>query len=252
MNKILNKNALVAFVCAGDPTIETSKEIILQTIKAGADMVQIGIPFSDPVAEDPIIQQATVRALKNGANLKNIFQMVEQLREQTQVPFLFSVYLNTVFKCGYDNFFKKCEELKISGVIIPDLPLEEKAEVEQFAKNHKIALVPIITSASDDRIETILKNSDELLYLCPSCAWINQEDMENDLKNLALEIKKTSNLPCIISCEIETCAQAQKMSKLANGIIVGNEIVRLVGKLGTNATGQVFEYIKSIKEVIKY
>ncbi|MGX8686823.1 MAG: tryptophan synthase subunit alpha, partial [bacterium] len=160
--------AFIAFITAGDPDLESTKEFILTMEKAGADLIEIGIPFSDPIAEGPVIQEADIRALQSGTTTDRIFDMVLELREKTDMPLVFMGYLNPVFHYGYEKFFKRCEEAGISGIIIPDLPYEEKGECEGIARSHKVEVISMIAPTSEERIQAIASRAEGFLYVVSS------------------------------------------------------------------------------------
>ena len=160
--------AFIGFVTAGDPSLEKTEEFVLTMEEAGCDLIELGIPFSDPIAEGPVIQEANIRALKAGANLDRIFQTVESLRKKTDIPLVFLTYLNPVFRYGYEKFFARCAEAGVDGVIIPDLPFEEKGEVTPFSRKNAVNLISLVAPTSEDRIRTIAADADGFLYLVSS------------------------------------------------------------------------------------
>ena len=163
-----NNKAFIAFLTAGDPTIEKTEEFIYKLIEGGADLIEIGIPFSDPIAEGPVIQSANVRSLSAGTRIKNVFELVEKVRKNTQIPLVFLTYMNTVFKYGTAEFFKKCNETGIDGIIIPDLPFEEKGEIKESANKYGVDIISLIAPTSESRIKLIAEESEGFVYVVSS------------------------------------------------------------------------------------
>lgn len=247
-----NSKALICFLMAGDPDIETTKEIIISMSKAGADMVELGIPFSDPIAESSVIQSANLRALKSETYLPKIFKMIKDLRKETQISIIFHTYINPVFNYGYENFFKACKETKVDGVVIPDLPYEEKLEIKDFADKNDVDIISFIVPTEKERIQTIAKEATGFLYFVPSIgATSAMEGHTKELTNVIDILKETTDIPIAIGFGINTPQQAEFFSKMADGIIIGNAIVKLVEKYSKDSPKEVFDYITRIKEAIK-
>ena len=252
MNNIINKNSLIGFLMAGDPELETTKKCIISMAEAGAGMVELGIPFSDPIAESTVIQSANIRALKSGTYLNSIFSMIEELRKTTDIPVIFHSYINPVFNYGYENFFKMCAQTKVSGVVIPDLPYEEKLEIKEYADKYGVHIISFVVPTSEDRIKQIAKEATGFIYFVPSIGSTsalgdNSREVMSDIEL----IKQVTDIPIALGFGINTPAQAEYFSKIADAIIVGNAIVKIVEKHGKDAPSYVFDYVKEMKAVLK-
>ncbi len=250
-NAFKNKKAFIGFLTAGDPSYEASYENIMALIRAGADMVEIGIPFSDPIAEGPVIQGADVRALKAGMTTDKAFELAEKVRSQTDIPLVFMTYVNPVYKYGYDRFFAKCAQIGIDGLICPDLPFEEKSEADSSAKAHGVALISMIAPTSEQRIKSIAQSANGFLYIVSSMGVTGvRSEIKTDLASIMASVRKYSKVPAAIGFGISNPEQAKKMSELSDGVIVGSAIVRLVEKYGEGAPEEIYKFVKSLKDVI--
>lgn len=253
MNRIAsafnNKKAFIGFLTAGDPTFDASFNNIMAMIKAGADLVEIGIPFSDPIAEGPVIQGANVRALKNGMTTDRAFELAAKVREHTDIPLVFMTYVNPVFKYGYDKFFAKCAQIGVDGLICPDLPFEEKAEADSAAKAHGVALISMIAPTSEQRIKSISESADGFLYIVSSMGVTGvRSEFSADLGSIMESVRKYAKIPAAIGFGVSNPEQAKKMSAISDGVIVGSAIVRLVEKFGEKAPDEIYKFVKSMKD----
>jgi tryptophan synthase alpha chain len=245
--------AFIGFVTGGDPSIEKTKEFVLEMIRAGADLVEIGIPFSDPIAEGPVIQEANIRALAAGATVEKLFGLVQELRKETAVPLVFLTYLNPVFHYGYDAFFKRCGSVGLDGIIIPDLPFEEQAEVKEAALKHGVDLISLIAPTSEERIKEIARHATGDIYLVSSLGVTGiRSEITTDLPSIIAAIKSATTLPVAIGFGIHTPAQAAEMARFADGIIVGSAIVKIVAQYGANAGPHIYQYVKEMKEAVTF
>lgn len=243
--------AFIAFVTGGDPTIEKSEEFILEMVRAGADLIEIGVPFSDPIAEGPVIQDANLRALANGATTDELFELVRRVRQKTDVPIVFLMYLNSVYKYGYERFTVKCQEVGLDGLIIPDLPYEEKNELAPIAAAHDVDVISLIAPTSEDRIKTIASDASGFLYVVSSMGVTGvRSEIQTDLDHILGLIREASDLPAAIGFGISTPEQAKKMAKISDGAIVGSAIVKIVEKYGEEAGPYIYEYVKKMKEAV--
>ena len=246
-----NKKAFIGFLTAGDPTFDASYNNIMALINAGADLVEIGIPFSDPIAEGPVIQEADVRALKGGMTTDKAFELAAKVRAQTDIPLVFMTYLNPVFKYGYDRFFARCAEIGVDGLICPDMPFEEIGEADGFAKAHGVSLISMIAPTSEERIKQISESADGFLYIVSSLGVTGvRSEIKTDLASIMESVKKYAKVPAAIGFGISTPEQAKKMSNLADGVIVGSAMVRLVEKYGENAAPEIEKYVKSMADAV--
>lgn len=246
-----NKKAFIGFLTAGDPSFDASYDNIMALINAGADLVEIGIPFSDPIAEGPVIQEADVRALKNGMTTDKAFELAAKVRANTDIPLVFMTYLNPVFKYGYDRFFAKCAEIGVDGLICPDMPFEEKAEADAIAKKHGVCVISMIAPTSEARIKQIAESAEGFLYIVSSLGVTGvRSEIKTDLASIMESVKKYARVPAAIGFGISTPEQAEKMSQLADGVIVGSAMVRLVEKFGENATPEIGKFAKSMTDAV--
>lgn len=235
-----NKKAFIGFLTAGDPTFDASYENIMALINAGADLVEIGIPFSDPIAEGPVIQEADVRALNGGMTTDRAFELAEKIRSQTDIPLVFMTYLNPVFKYGYDRFFARCAEIGVDGLICPDMPFEEKSEADAIAKKHGISIISMIAPTSEERIKQIAESAEGFLYIVSSLGVTGvRSEIKTDLAAIMESVKRYAHVPAAIGFGISSPEQAAKMAALADGVIVGSALVRLVAAHGENAAGEI-------------
>ena len=246
-----NKKAFIGFLTAGDPTMEKSEEFILKMVEGGADLIEIGIPFSDPVAEGPVIQAANIRALSKGATLHQVFELVESVRKKTNIPLVFLTYLNPVFHYGYDAFFQRCNTLGVDGIIIPDLPYEEKGELADVAEKNNVDLISMIAPTSEDRIKKIAKDAKGFLYLVSSMGVTGvRNEFQTDIKKMIQGVQAVSSVPVAVGFGINTPDQGKEMAAQADGVIVGSAIVKIIGEYGENAGPHICEYVKSMKAAL--
>ncbi len=247
-----NGTAFIGFVTGGDPTIEATKEIILEMDRAGADLIEIGIPFSDPIAEGIVIQEANLRALAHRTTVDTLFAMVAELRRETQVPLVFLTYLNPVYHYGYDSFFTRCKDVGIDGIIIPDLPFEEKGEVVSVADGYGVAVISLVAPTSEDRIRTIASDARGFLYVVSSMGVTGvRSEIKTDLEAIVSAAKKVSPVPVAVGFGINTPAQAKEIGTYADGVIVGSAIVKIIAEHGENAAPYVADYVQQMKAALE-
>ena len=251
-NGFENGKAFIAFLTGGDPTIEKSEEFILEMVRGGADIIEIGIPFSDPIAEGPVIQQANIRALSAGTTTDRIFDLVAGVRRKTQVPLVFLTYLNPVYNYGYERFFAKCSELGVDGIIIPDLPYEEKNELDEIADRYGVDVVSLVAPTSEQRVKMIAKEAKGYLYVVSSMGVTGmRSEIKTDLGQIVAMAKETSKVPVAVGFGITTPEQAKEIGSMADGVIVGSAIVKIIEKHGNEAGPYLYEYVKSMKDAMK-
>lgn len=242
-----NGKAFIPFITAGDPDLASTERFVLVMAEAGADLIEIGIPFSDPIAEGVVIQEADIRALRSGTTTDKVFEMVKSLRQKTDIPLVFMTYLNIVFYYGYDRFFTRCAEVGISGIIIPDLPYEEKNECAGIAAEHQVEIVSMIAPTSRERIQTIASDAKGFLYVVSSMGVTGvRQKITTDLKTIIGQIREVTSLPAAIGFGISTPGQASDMAAISDGAIVGSAIVRLVAEYGREAEEPVREYVRQM------
>jgi tryptophan synthase alpha chain len=250
-NAFKNKKAFIGFLTAGDPSFEKSEEFIMQMVRGGADLIEIGIPFSDPVAEGIVIQQANIRALKSGTTLNKVFSLVQSVRQKTNIPLVFLTYLNPVFNYGYEAFFAKCGQLGLDGIIIPDLPFEEKDEIKEIALKYDVDIISLIAPTSDERIEKIASESTGFLYIISSMGVTGMRSIiTTDISSMIKAVQKTSTIPTAVGFGINTPQQASNIASIADGVIVGSAIVKIIAEHKENAGSYIYEYVKSMKQAI--
>lgn len=250
-NAFENKKAFIGFVTAGDPDLQVSEQIMLNMAKGGCDLIEIGIPFSDPIAEGPVIQEANLRSLSQGTTTDKVFDLTKKVAAQTDIPLVYMTYLNVLFKYGYDRFLQKAKDAGISGVIIPDLPYEEKDEVQSVAEHYGIDVISLIAPTSEDRIKMIAGEAQGFVYTVSSLGVTGtREEIKTDLESITKAIREVTDTPVAIGFGINTPEQAKKYSHIADGIVVGSAIVKIVAEYGENAPQKVYEYVKSMKDAI--
>lgn len=246
-----NGKAFIPFITCGDPDLETTREIIYAAVKSGAELIELGIPFSDPTAEGPVIQGANLRALSGGITTDKIFEFVRELRKEVEIPFVFMTYANVVFSYGAEKFISTCEEIGVDGIILPDLPFEEKNEFQPICKKHGVDLISLIAPTSKQRIAMIAREAEGFLYVVSSLGVTGtRSEITTDLSAIIKVIRENTDIPCAIGFGVSTPEQARAMSELADGVIVGSAIIKLIERDGKSAAGAVGEYIKSMKDAI--
>ena len=247
-----NKKAFIPFITCGDPDLETTAKIVREAVANGADLIELGIPFSDPTAEGPVIQGANIRALKGGVTTDKVFDLVRELRKDVIIPMVFMTYANVVFSYGADKFISTCKEIGINGLILPDLPYEEKEEFLPLCRKYGVDLISLIAPTSENRIAMIAKEADGFIYLVSSLGVTGtRSEINTDLKSIVDVIRQNSSVPCAIGFGISTPAQAKKMADIADGAIVGSAIIKIIEQYGKDAPRYVGEYVKSMKDAIR-
>jgi len=252
-NYIKGNKAFIPFVTAGDPNLDVTLKLLNELVKAGSSIIEVGIPFSDPIAEGNTILEADIRALSSGTKLDGIFKMIEEFRKnEPDFPLVFMTYLNPVFSYGYDEFFKRCKSLKIVGIIIPDMPFEEKEEVRSVASKYDVATISLIAPTSKQRIEMIAKEAEGFLYLVSSLGVTGVRDnITTDIDGITKEIKKYTDIPVCVGFGIKNPESAKKMTNVADGAIIGSAIVNIVKEKKEDSPKAVYEFAKSIVDVLK-
>lgn len=246
-----NGKAFIAFITAGDPDADSTVKYILEMARAGADLIEIGIPFSDPTAEGVVIQDANIRALKGGMTTDGVFDIAKRVREESDIPLCFMTYANPVFHYGYDAFFAKCEHLGVDGIIVPDMPFEEKQEMEEPANAHNISVISMVSPTSEERIKNIAKDADGFIYVVSSMGVTGvRSEINTDLDSIIGHIREVTDTPCAIGFGISTPDQAKAMAAKSDGAIVGSAIVRIVAEHGKDAGKYLYDYVKSMKDAV--
>lgn len=244
--------AFIAFITCGDPDLETTASAVRAAADNGADLIELGIPFSDPTAEGPVIQGANLRALSGGVTTDKIFAFVRELRSTVNVPMVFMTYANVVFSYGAERFISACRDIEIDGLILPDLPFEEKDEFLPICRRYGVDLISLIAPTSENRIAMIAKEAEGFLYIVSSLGVTGmRSEIKTDLASIVKVVRQNTNIPCAIGFGISTPEQAKKFANVSDGVIVGSAIIKLLEKYGRQAPEYVGEYVKAMKEALK-
>lgn len=243
--------AFIPFITCGDPSLEITEQLVYAMEEAGADVIELGIPFSDPTAEGPVIQEANIRALSGGVTTDKIFDMAARIRKKSSIPLAFMTYANVVYSYGTERFVKKAAELGMDGLILPDVPFEEKEEFDSVCREYGIDLISLIAPTSHDRIKTIAKEANGFVY-CVSSLGVTgvRSEITTDIGAMAALVKEANDIPCAIGFGISTPEQAAAMAEKADGVIVGSAIVKLCAKYGTECVPYVKAYVRQMKEAV--
>ncbi len=239
--------AFIPFITCGDPDLETTEKIVHSMVSKGANLIELGIPFSDPTAEGPVIQGANIRALAGGVTTDKIFDMVRRLRRDITVPMVFMTYANVVYSYDAEKFIGTCAEIGIDGLILPDLPFEEKDEFAPICKKYGVDLISLIAPTSENRIAMIAKEAEGFIYIVSSLGVTGvRSEINTDIASIVKLIKENTDVPCAVGFGISTPEQAAKMASISDGAIVGSAIIKLVAQYGRDAAGPVGEYVENM------
>ncbi len=256
MNKIERAfhsgKAFIPFLTCGDPSLEVTEQLVYAMERAGADIIELGIPFSDPTAEGPVIQEASTRALKGGATTDRIFEMAEKIRKNTEIPMVFMTYANVVFSYGTERFVRRAAQIGMDGLILPDVPFEEKEEFDAACRKYGLDLISLIAPTSCQRIQMIAREAHGFVY-CVSSLGVTgvRSEITTDIGAMTQLVKKEKDIPCAVGFGISTPEQAGEIAKKADGVIVGSAIVKLCGQYKDACVPYVEEYVKAMKEAVK-
>ncbi|MBQ6505233.1 MAG: tryptophan synthase subunit alpha [Flexilinea sp.] len=246
-----NGKAFIPFITCGDPDLETTAACVREMVRNGADLIELGIPFSDPTAEGPVIQGANLRALSGGVTTDRIFSMVRDLREDISIPMVFMTYANVVFSYGSERFLSSCAQVGIDGLILPDLPFEEKEEFLPICRKYGVDLISLIAPTSAGRIARIAREAEGFIYLVSSLGVTGmRSEITTDLASIVKVIRENTDVPCAIGFGISTPEQARTMAGYADGAIVGSAIIRLIAQYRRQAPAKVGEFVKSLKDAL--
>ena len=247
-----NGKAFIPFITCGDPDLETTAKLVRAVAENGADLIELGIPFSDPTAEGPVIQEANERALKAGTTTDKVFALVRELRRDITIPMVFMTYANVVYSYGTERFLQNCADAGIQGLILPDVPFEEKSEFDPACKAHGLELVSLIAPTSEDRIGRIAKEASGFVY-CVSSLGVTgvRSEITTDIAAMVRLVKAEKNIPCAVGFGISAPEQAKKMAAQADGVIVGSAIMKLIAKYGRDSVPHVAAYVKSMKDAMR-
>lgn len=247
-----NGKAFIAFITCGDPDLKTTAAAVRAAAANGADLIELGIPFSDPTAEGPVIQGANIRALAGGVTTDQIFALVKELRKDVTVPMVFMTYANVIFSYGAERFIASCREIGIDGLILPDLPYEEKEEFQSVCHQYEVDLISLIAPTSENRIAMIAKEAEGFLYIVSSLGVTGmRSEINTDLTSIVKIVRQNTDIPCAIGFGISTPEQARKMADISDGAIVGSAIIKLLEKYGKDAPSYIGEYVKSMKAALR-
>ena len=257
MNKRITESftkgkAFIPFITCGDPSLEVTEQLVYAMEEAGADLIELGIPFSDPTAEGPVIQAANIRALSGGVTTDKVFDMVEKIQKNSSIPMVFMTYANVVFSYGTERFVKKAAEVGMDGLILPDVPFEEKEEFDGVCKEYGLDLISLIAPTSHERISMIAKEAQGFVY-CVSSLGVTgmRSQITTDIGAMVELVKKAKDIPCAVGFGISNPEQAKKMAGQSDGVIVGSAIVELCGQYGVECVPYVKEYVKSMKDAVR-
>ena len=250
-NAFENGKAFIPFITCGDPDLQTTAAIVRAAAAAGADLIELGIPFSDPTAEGPVIQEANIRALQGGVTTDKVFELVEDLRKDVTVPLVFMTYANVVFSYGTERFCRRAAEAGMDGMILPDVPFEEKAEFDGVCKKYGLSLISLIAPTSRERIAMIAREADGFIYIVSSLGVTGvRSEITTDISAMVKIVRENTDVPCAVGFGISTPEQAAGMAAVSDGAIVGSAIIRLMAKYGKDAPAYVGEYVREMKNAV--
>ena len=245
------KKAFIPFITCGDPNLAVTEQIALRAVEAGADLIELGIPFSDPTAEGPVIMEADERALKGGVTTDRIFELVRSLRKTVTVPLVFMTYANVVYSYGSERFMKQASEAGIDGLILPDVPFEEKNEFQSVCHRYGIDLISMIAPTSEGRIARIAREAEGFLYIVSSLGVTGvRSSITSDIGGMVKIVRENTDVPCAVGFGISTPEQAAAMASLSDGAIVGSAIEKQIGQYGEAAAEPVAEYIRTMADAV--
>ncbi len=247
-----NQKAFIPFITCGDPDLETTAKVVRAAAENGADLIELGIPFSDPTAEGPVIQEANIRALAGGVTTDRIFDLVRDLRRDVTIPMVFMTYANVVFSYGAERFIGTCEEIGIDGLILPDLPFEEKGEFQDVCDAHDVDLISMIAPTSRNRIAMIAKEATGFIYIVSSLGVTGtRSEIKTDIASMVKIIRENTDTPCAVGFGISTPEQAAKMASYSDGAIVGSAIIKQIAAYGKDAAEPVGAYVREMKNALR-
>lgn len=247
-----NKKAFIAFLTCGDPNLETTEKIIESMVAKGVDLIELGIPFSDPTAEGPVIQEANIRALAGGVTTDKIFDMVRRVRKKVNIPMVFMTYANVVFSYGTERFLKTAAEVGMDGIILPDVPYEEKSEFAEVCKENGLDFISLIAPTSNERIGKIANEAEGFLY-CVSSLGVTgtRSEIKSNIDSMISAVRKAANIPTAIGFGISTPEKAAQMAHKADGIIIGSAIIKLIAKYGNDCVPYIEKFVEEVSAALK-
>ncbi len=248
LRKVFSHKAFIPFITVGDPDIETSEKLIRAMAEAGADLIELGIPFSDPISEGPVIMNADVRALKAGTTTDDVFDMAMRIRKDLDTPMLVMTYFNAVYVYGCEKFLQRCEDAGICALIVSDLPYEEKGDIQEYCTRHGVRLISMIAPTSEDRISMIASHAEGFIYVVSSMGVTGtRSDFSSNIGDMVASVRKATSVPCAIGFGISTPEQARRMTIIADGAIVGSAIVKIIAQYGRDSVPHVAEFVRSMR-----
>ena len=251
INAFTNGKAFIPFITCGYPDLQTTEKIVREMVKNGASLIELGIPFSDPTAEGVVIQEANLKALQGGVTTEKVFDLVKSLRRDIKIPLIFMTYANVIFGYGAEKFISTCAEIGIDGIILPDLPFEEKEEFLPICRKYGVDLISMIAPTSENRIAKISRDAEGFLYIVSSLGVTGvRSEIKTDLAPMIKIVRDNTKVPCAIGFGISTPKQAFEMSQLADGVIVGSAIIKILAKYGKDSAPYVGEYVKEMVQAI--
>ena len=247
-----NKKLFIPFITCGDPDTDTTLRAVKAACEGGAGIIELGIPFSDPTAEGPVIQAANVRALSKGIRTDDVFALVRDIRQFTDIPLVFMTYANVVFSYGTEKFLSSCEEAGIDGLILPDVPYEEKGDFLDTCSKHGVELISMIAPTSMDRISMIAREAEGFIYIVSSLGVTGtRSEITTDLGSIISAVRSVTDVPCAIGFGISTPEQAKEMARLSDGAIVGSAVIKILEEYGTDAPEHIGEYVRRMREAVE-
>lgn len=244
--------AFIAFVTCGDPDLETTEKIIEAMAENGVDLIELGIPFSDPTAEGPVIQEANIRALSQGVTTDKVFEMVRRVRKKVSIPMVFMTYANVVFSYGTERFLKTAAEAGMNGIILPDVPYEEKAEFADVCKEYGLEFISLIAPTSNERIGKIASEAEGFIY-CVSSLGVTgtRSEIKSDIDSMISAVRSNTDIPAAIGFGISNPEQAAQMAAKSDGIIIGSAIIKIIAKYGRECIPHIEKFVKDVSAALK-
>jgi len=244
-----NGKALIAFLTVGVPSLEDTVKYVLEMEKAGVNLIELGVPFSDPIADGPVIMEADVKALANHVHLPQVMEVVKEIRKHSNIPLVLLTYYNPVFSYPADKFFRDADEIGIDGIIVPDMPHEEQTEIRPLADEHGVDIIQMVAPTSEARIRENVKNATGFVYVVSSMGVTGMRgDIKTDLKDIVKVVRDTTDTPIAIGFGIHTPEQAHNMAVLADGVITGSGVVDIINKEGSNASADLTAYLTGLRK----
>lgn len=241
--------AFIPFITCGDPDLDTTEAAVLAAAENGADLIELGIPFSDPTAEGPVIQSANIRALAGGVTTDKVFGLVRRIRQKTDIPMVFMTYANVVYSYGAERFIATCSEIGIDGMILPDVPYEEREEFLPLCLKYDVDLISMIAPTSEDRISMIAREARGFIYVVSSLGVTGvRSEINTDIGSIVRLIRENTDVPCAVGFGISRPEQAAAMAGLSDGAIVGSAIIKLLAKHGSEAPVYIGEYVEEMAQ----